>query len=94
MNLNKILSRIRPFQAKPITIVQHRMNSNDTLKPFSLLKTPPFILPSNPLSLMWSQLTRGFQIKFEMAKVDPTFSMTEFHSGAQMVKYNLQITLL
>jgi hypothetical protein len=43
---------------------------------------------------MWSQLTRGFQIKFEMAKVDPTFSMTEFHSGAQMVKYNLQITLL
>ncbi len=58
---------------------------NTELKPFTLLDKKPFILPNNPFSLMFAQFIRAFNIRIEMAKVDPKFRIQEFHQGAQMV---------
>lgn len=64
----------------------NRNLSEKPLKPFTLLEDKkPFILPKNPFNLMFAQFMRAFTIRYEMARIDKTFKIQEFHSGAQMV---------
>lgn len=67
-----------------IRVFRKEENSNQPLRPFSLLNEEPFILPGNPFSLLFAQLYRGLTIRLEMSRIDPTFNINEFYLGAQM----------
>lgn len=70
-----------------VKIVKPEDNQNK--KPFALIKQEPFFLPNNPFKMMFDVFKRGLMIKFEMAKIDPTFKTSDFLNGTRMVCYCL-----
>jgi len=65
-----------------IKVVKPQDNQNK--KPFALIKQEPFFLPNNPFKMMFDVFKRRIIIKFEMAKIDPSFRAGEFLNGTQM----------
>ena len=97
-NKTSIINKFSTLTKKPICInnnieihkrsffkVKFTRHVNTELKPFTLLDKKPFILPTNPFSLLFAQFIRAFNIRLEMARIDTKFKIQEFHQGAQMV---------